>query len=98
MLCAQHWIPSANSYYDDYTYDNLNRLKQVTESGNASFVQAFDYDRWGNRTINQTLTTTHTDLNKKLFTVRPTFCWCGSGALCVSATMKEILAKLEAHG
>jgi YD repeat-containing protein len=51
VLYAQHWIPGASSYNDAYEYDQLNRLTKVTESGNASFVQAFDYDRWGNRTI-----------------------------------------------
>lgn len=69
VLRAYHWIPGAGLYYDDYEYDNLNRLKKVTESGNASFVQAFDYDQWGNRTINQTLTTTSADINKKSFSV-----------------------------
>jgi RHS repeat-associated protein len=72
VLRAEHWIPGANSYYDDYLYDNLNRLTRVTEGGNASFVQAFDYDQWGNRTINQSLTTTSADVNKKLFTVNTT--------------------------
>lgn len=69
VLYAQHWIPGASSYNDTYEYDQLNRLTKVTESGNAAFVQAFDYDRYSNRTINQTYTTNHTDLNKKPFTV-----------------------------
>ncbi len=50
---------------DDYTYDSLNRVKSVTEaqmnSGGAwtfnVFTQTFDYDRWGNRTINLGATT-----------------------------------------
>src|SRR5205807_614476 len=39
-----------------YTYDSLNRLKQVHEdTGVTSYnwQQAYNYDRWGNRTIDQ---------------------------------------------
>lgn len=66
----QHWVPANESLTtynyteDSFTYDSLNRLTSVTELpatqagyGSTSFVQAFDYDRWGNRTINQTSTT-----------------------------------------
>ena len=37
-----------------YDYDSLNRLDKVTEVRNSvnSWVQDYDYDRWGNRTIN----------------------------------------------
>jgi RHS repeat-associated protein len=37
-----------------YDYDALNRLDKVTEVRNSvnSWVQDYDYDRWGNRTIN----------------------------------------------
>jgi RHS repeat-associated protein len=37
-----------------YDYDALNRLDRVTEARNSvnSWVQDYDYDRWGNRTIN----------------------------------------------
>jgi len=37
-----------------YDYDALNRLDRVTEVRNSvnSWVQDYDYDRWGNRTIN----------------------------------------------
>jgi RHS repeat-associated protein len=39
----------------NYGYDALNRLTSVTELQNGSstsFMQAYDYDRWGNRKIN----------------------------------------------
>jgi hypothetical protein len=36
-----------------YDYDSLNRLHSVTEGG---WHQDYDYDRWGNRTINQSTT------------------------------------------
>lgn len=42
-----------------YDYDALNRLYQARETwgGSNLWVQYFDYDRWGNRTINATNTT-----------------------------------------
>lgn len=50
-------------YQDDYDYDSLNRLNSVTETVGASgvapataFKQAYDYDRFGNRTINAAAT------------------------------------------
>ncbi len=43
---------------DDYQYDPLNRIQQVSESQQSSagqvsslFTQKYAYDRWGNRTI-----------------------------------------------
>jgi len=51
---------------DTYSYDNLNRLASVQENQYQSggslipvFTQAYSYDRWGNRTINQGQTTTN---------------------------------------
>ncbi len=45
------WVMSV----DAYTYDELNRLTQVTETptggGGPGFTQKFIYDRWGNRRI-----------------------------------------------
>ena len=37
-----------------YDYDSLNRLWQAREArgGQNQWVQRFDYDRWGNRTVN----------------------------------------------
>ena len=42
-----------------FNYDYLGRLQQAREAYGASnlWVQYFDYDRWGNRKINQSLTT-----------------------------------------
>ena len=45
---------SPASRYQQYSYDYLNRLSQVNEyTGNTSlnWQQKFNYDRWGNRTI-----------------------------------------------
>jgi len=50
-------IPSQTMRYQEYDYDSLNRLKRVHEyTGNTAldWQQEFDYDRWGNRTINAT--------------------------------------------
>jgi len=50
-----HWAIHRQSY----AYDSLNRLKSVTEyfinynhTQSQQSVQTYDYDRWGNRTIN----------------------------------------------
>lgn len=82
---AQVWIPGddAMSTYtlsDEYfDYDALNRLKSVNEYKEATgvarshaFVQLYDYDRWGNRTINQAGTTqTLAPEMRKSFEVNP---------------------------
>jgi RHS repeat-associated protein len=50
---------SPTSWYQQYDYDELNRLKRVHEyTGNTAldWQQEFDYDRWGNRIINATNT------------------------------------------
>jgi RHS repeat-associated protein len=69
-------IPNAASWYQQYDYDNLNRLQRVKEyTGNTllDWQQEFVYDRWGNRTIHQTNTwggpATGPPINKKDFTV-----------------------------
>ena len=69
LIRMQHWIPaneqmSSYNYTEDrYAYDSLNRLKSVAEyhgwqSGfsGQDFTQIYDYDRWGNRTINAATT------------------------------------------
>ena len=38
------------SYTEDYTYDTLNRLFTVAESGSSNWNQTFTYDRYGNLT------------------------------------------------
>jgi RHS repeat-associated protein len=68
---SQHWIPgndqmtTYNWTEDRYSYDYLNRLKSIAEFHGSSasglsgqdFIQVNNYDRWGNRTIDQGLTT-----------------------------------------
>jgi RHS repeat-associated protein len=52
---ADDQVSSSTSWYQQYDYDQLNRLKRVHEyTGNSAldWQQEFDYDRWGNRTIN----------------------------------------------
>lgn len=57
----ENYIPGSSFYQQTYEYDELNRLKSVAEKLNGtdvdSFKQAYTYDRFGNRTINQALTT-----------------------------------------
>jgi RHS repeat-associated protein len=84
VLRADHWVVGAggtwDTNYDYYAYDGLNRLTSVSEYSNSSsngnvtfkFTQAFDYDAWGNRAINQAGATTSPDINKKLFSVNTT--------------------------
>jgi RHS repeat-associated protein len=56
-------VPSSNFFQQNYTYDPLNRLKSASEklngTGSDSFKQVFDYDRWGNRTVNFDQSTTN---------------------------------------
>ncbi|HQU84818.1 MAG TPA: hypothetical protein PKY59_16895 [Pyrinomonadaceae bacterium] len=51
-----------NEIKQTYTYDDLNRLKSSTETANAQIVwkQTFNYDRYGNRTLDTPNTTTLT--------------------------------------
>jgi hypothetical protein len=45
---------SSTSWYQQYSYDSLNRLTRVHEyTGNPAteWQQSYQYDRWGNRTI-----------------------------------------------
>jgi RHS repeat-associated protein len=70
LIQSQHWIPandqmsSYNWTEDRYSYDSLNRLKSVAEYHGSStaglsgqdFTQVNNYDRWGNRTIDQGMT------------------------------------------
>lgn len=66
VLRSEAYAPAddqINSYsytQQNYTYDELNRLTSVVEKpgtnaglGTASLAQAYVYDRWGNRTIDQ---------------------------------------------
>ncbi len=52
---ADDQVSSFTSWYQQYDYDQLNRLKRVheyTSNATLDWQQEFDYDRWGNRTIN----------------------------------------------
>lgn len=64
-----------NSFYveDRYSYDALNRLSAVSEYQNGSTntgMQQYDYDRWGNRTINSA--SWGTGISNKQFTKNST--------------------------
>lgn len=65
VTSSMHWIPAndAVSDYtytqDNYSYDALNRLSSASEvhgkpnwQSGQDYLQSYDYDRWGNRTIN----------------------------------------------
>jgi RHS repeat-associated protein len=66
------FVPGANSWLQQYDYDNLNRLQRVHEyTGNTSldWQQEYVYDRYGNRRIEQDVTKTYgAGINKKDFT------------------------------
>ncbi len=57
-----------NEITQDYTYDDLNRLKsaeeKVTGNSNPTWKQTFNYDRYGNRTFDSSNTTTFSQSNK----------------------------------
>jgi hypothetical protein len=53
------YIPNSDTFAQFYSYDSLNRLQKVNESRNGAAVnwqQQYSYDRYGNRTIDQTNT------------------------------------------
>ena len=57
---AETYVPNPDGSYnmaqDQYSYDSLNRLQSVSEyqyGAQPIFSQAYDYDRWGNRQLNQ---------------------------------------------
>src|SRR5258707_13639865 len=66
---------SPTSWYQQYGYDSLNRLTQVHEyTGNTQldWQQAYSYDRWGNRLINNNSSATWGDgINNVVATVDP---------------------------
>jgi RHS repeat-associated protein len=57
LLRQENYIPGSSFFQDNFEYDQLNRLKFMAEklngTGTDSFKQAYVYDRWGNRTIDQ---------------------------------------------
>lgn len=60
VVRQENYIPGG-FYQQTYAYDDLNRLKSVTEklngTGDASFKQEYAYDPFGNRTVDQNVTT-----------------------------------------
>src|SRR5436853_5765724 len=76
LKMQQHWIPDVNGnvaavFQQQYDYDSLNRLWKVSDDrNNPSWRQQYSYDRWGNRTIDQT-NTTGNGIPKPNFTVAP---------------------------
>ncbi len=66
-------VPGIGFFQDTFSYDSLNRLKSVAEklngAGNDTFKQAYTFDRWGNRTIDQGNTTAN--VPHPLYTVDP---------------------------
>ena len=66
LSAQQHWIPADDAYsnywytQDNYNYDSLNRLNSVGEwhggpwgQSGQDYQQAYIYDRYGNRTVDQ---------------------------------------------
>ncbi|HEV7747251.1 MAG TPA: DUF4214 domain-containing protein [Pyrinomonadaceae bacterium] len=51
----------------NYSYDSLNRLTSISELQNgttASFTQIYEYDRWGNRTVNPSSSISNTQFDQ----------------------------------
>ena len=82
MKRQEHWVPENDQSYPNqtftqqYAYDDLNRLQSVSESHylnegslTQSWTQAFNYDRYGNRSINQAGTTQGVGINSSLAAV-----------------------------
>jgi len=57
LLRQENYIPGSNFFQDNFDYDSINRLNSINEKLNGTgvdtFKQAYTYDRWGNRTIDQ---------------------------------------------
>ncbi|MBV9210245.1 MAG: RHS repeat protein, partial [Acidobacteria bacterium] len=72
VMKSENYVPTSDGSYnmtqDRYDYDPLNRLLSMSEyqngQGTMVFKQAYAYDQFGNRTINQTTTTNTTGINK----------------------------------
>ena len=63
VLRQENYIPGSSYFQDNFVYDSLNRLTSISEklngTGADSFKQAYIYDPFGNRTIDQTNTTSN---------------------------------------
>lgn len=59
LLRQEIYVPSGPYFQQTYGYDNLNRLTSVGEklngAGTDSFKQIYTYDRWGNRSVDASL-------------------------------------------
>ena len=71
---AEMYVPNADGSYNmlqgQYAYDSLNRLQSVSEyqwGTQAVFTQAYTFDRWGNRQINQAASSTN--VNRQQFSI-----------------------------
>jgi RHS repeat-associated protein len=63
-----YYLPGGYVLHDYYDYDALNRLSDHLEEDTAQqFRQHYSYDRYGNRTIDQTLS--WGNINRQAFTV-----------------------------
>jgi RHS repeat-associated protein len=80
----EHWIPDKEAgfpfqtFTQVYQYDDLNRLRSVSETRYVndanptfSFTQAYSYDRYGNRSIDQAGTTPDAGINTSQASVVP---------------------------
>ena len=61
LLRQEVYVPGGGYFQDRFTYDSLNRLTSISEktngAGDDTLKQSYEYDRWGNRLIDQTNTT-----------------------------------------
>lgn len=71
LLRQEIYIPSGPYFQQTYGYDNLNRLTSVSEklngTGTDSYKQVYTYDRWGNRSVD--FSTSSTNVPRPLYTV-----------------------------
>jgi YD repeat-containing protein len=55
LLRQEIYVPGSSFFQDNFSYDFLNRLTSIGEklngAGNDTFNQAYNYDRYGNRSI-----------------------------------------------
>jgi RHS repeat-associated protein len=59
LLRQEMYVPGGPYFQQTYGYDNLNRLTSASEklngTGTDSFKQIYTYDRWGNRSVDASL-------------------------------------------
>ncbi len=77
LLKSENYVPNANGSYnlsqDRYEYDSVNRLLSMTEyqhgTGPVVFKQAYSYDQFGNRSIDQSASSNTPGINRMAVTV-----------------------------